>query len=145
MSREEIGKNSNKFRILAPKSGSKEISPNQGVLSLEIHKDTEVGGIGMGVLSDGTPYLNQRGLAALCGVQNAHIGTISSQWSEVEQKPRILSIKSLLQKMGLLVPAAHVEVFHKGTPNYCYLAEICLAIFEYYAFDAGINCTAKAL
>jgi hypothetical protein len=42
-----------------------------------VEKDTDINGIGMGVLSDGTPYLNQRGLAALCGVQNAHIGTIS--------------------------------------------------------------------
>jgi hypothetical protein len=34
--------------------------------------------LGMGVLSDGTPFLTQRGLAAFCGVENAHIGTISS-------------------------------------------------------------------
>ena len=59
---------------------SKEITPQQGELALEAEKG--VGGIGMGVLSDGTPYLNQRGLAALCGVQNAHIGTISTQWGE---------------------------------------------------------------
>ena len=48
----------NKINILAPKAASKEITQ----LSLDIAKDTEVGGIGMGVLSDGTPYLNQRGL-----------------------------------------------------------------------------------
>lgn len=29
----------------------------------------------MGVLSDGTSYLNQRGLAALCGLMNAHMTT----------------------------------------------------------------------
>jgi hypothetical protein len=28
----------------------------------------------MGVLKDGTPLLNQRGLARLCGIENAHIG-----------------------------------------------------------------------
>jgi hypothetical protein len=60
----------------------KEITPSQGELFSEVEKD--VGGIGMGVLSDGTPYLNQRGLAALCGVRNAHIGTISSQWGDRE-------------------------------------------------------------
>lgn len=46
-----------KINILAPKSGSKEITPQ---LDLGIAKDTDLGEIGMGVLSDGTPYLNQR-------------------------------------------------------------------------------------
>jgi hypothetical protein len=101
--------------------------------------EAEVGGIGMGVLSDGTPYLNQLGLAALCGVQNAHIGTISSQWNEPDQKPRIMAIKAILTKAGFAAPAAHIEIQHKGTPHYCYPAEISLAILEYYAFDAGPN------
>ena len=78
---------SSKINILAPQSGSKEIAHSQPKLDLGIEKDADVGGIGRGVLSDGTPYLNQRGLASLCGVQNAHIGTISSQWSEADQKP----------------------------------------------------------
>jgi hypothetical protein len=39
------------IKVLAPKPSSKEISQ----LSLDIAKDTEVGVIGMGVLSDGTP------------------------------------------------------------------------------------------
>ena len=60
---EEISKNRNRISILAPKSGSKEINPSQGVLDLEVERD--IGGIGMGVLSDGTPYLNQRGLEQL--------------------------------------------------------------------------------
>src|ERR1700722_2004326 len=102
-----------KISILAPKSGSKEI----GQLSLDIAKDTEVSGIGMGVLSDGTPYLNQRGLATLCGVQNAHIGTISSQWFEADQKPRITAIKEILRKIGVAYPSAHIEVMHRGTVN----------------------------
>lgn len=134
---EEITLNANKIKAIAPKSTSKEISPNQGALQLEAQ--TEVGGIGMGVLSDGTPYLNQRGLAALCGVQNAHIGTISTQWGEPDQKPRISAIKSILAKAGFASKAAHIEIEHKGIANYCYPAEICLAVLEYYAFDAGPN------
>jgi len=122
-----------KISILAPKPGSKEI----GQLTLDIAKDTEVSGIGMGVLSDGTPYLNQRGLAALCGVQNAHIGTISSQWLDVDEKPRIKAIKTILEKAGAPVAAPHIEVRHKGTVHFCYPADVCLAILEYYAFDAG--------
>jgi hypothetical protein len=69
---------------------SKEITPStQGELFSTVERD--VGGIGMGVLSDGTPYLNQRGLAALCGVQNAHIGTISAQWRNEPSLVRNLS------------------------------------------------------
>ena len=97
--RQEIGKNRNRISVLAPKSTSKEISPKQGSLDLEVEKD--IGGIGLGVLSDGTPYLNQRGLAVLCGVQNAHIGTISTGWNEPEQKPRITAIKNILAKAAL--------------------------------------------
>ena len=95
----EIGMKPHKIKMLSVKSDGKEIG--QGVLDLGIEKDTEINGIGMGVLSDGTPYLNQRGLAALCGVQNAHIGTISSQWDEADPKPRIKAIKSILSKIGL--------------------------------------------
>lgn len=132
---------SKEIKVLAPKSGSKEITPK---LDLGIEADTEINGIGMGVLSDGTPYLNQRGLAALCGVKNAHIGTISSQWFDEPEKPRIGAIKSILAKSGSTTVAPHIEVKHKGNVHFCYSADICLAVLEYYAFDAGTNCQPEA-
>ena len=142
---EEISLKANTIKVLAPKMSSKEIGQNDPQNSLMPLAEKDVGGIGMGVLSDGTPYLNQRGLAALCGVQNAHIGTISSQWSETEQKPRITSIKSVLTKAGfVLPPAAHIEITHKGRKHYCYPAEVSLAVLEYYAFDAGQNTQPEA-
>lgn len=139
----EIGKNMKKINILAQNSGGKEIT-NQPELDLGIQAERDIEGIGMGVLSDGTPYLNQRGLAALCGVQNAHIGTISSQWGDEVEKPRIRAIKSILEESDQSLPTAHVEVVHKGTVHYCYPAEVCLAVLEYYAFDAGANCQPEA-
>lgn len=131
-----------KINILARKSAQEEIS--QAALSLGIERDGEFNGIGMGVLSDGTPYLNQRGLAALCGVQNAHIGTISSQWAEASPKPRVSAIKAILSKVGLTAAAPHIEISHQGRTHFCYPAEICLAVLEYYAFDAGANCQPEA-
>jgi hypothetical protein len=110
ISPKEISLNASKINVLALKGGGKEISPAQGVLGLGIDCAADVGDIGMGVLSDGTPYLNQRGLGALCGVQNAHIGTISSQWSELDEKPRIKTIKGILAKAGYYADAAHVEI-----------------------------------
>jgi hypothetical protein len=71
----EITPNANKINVLAAKSAGKEITSGQGELSLGIEKEGDFGEIGMGVLSDGTPYLSQRGLSVLCGVENAHIGT----------------------------------------------------------------------
>jgi hypothetical protein len=131
----------NKINTVSPKPGSKEITPK---LDLGIEADTEINGIGMGVLSDGTPYLNQRGLAALCGVQNAHIGTISSQWNEAPEKPRIAAVKAILGKVSAVPATPHIEVAHKGKINFCYPADVCLSVLEYYAFDAGANCQPEA-
>lgn len=91
-----------------------------------------------------TPYLNQRGLAVLCGVENAHIGTISSQWNEAELKPRIKKIKAILDESNLVAESAHVEIVHGGKAHFCYPAEVCLAILEYYAMDAGANVQEQA-
>lgn len=133
-----------KINVLATNSSQKEIGKKQSFLPVLIEKDAEFEGIGMGVLSDGTPYLNQRGLAALCGVQNAHIGTISSQWHEADQKPRIKTIKGLLAKIGETQLAPHVEISHRGRTHFCYPSDVCLAILEYYAFDAGTNVSEAA-
>jgi hypothetical protein len=95
-------------------------------LHLDIELTKDLNGIGMGVLSDGTPYLNHRGLATLCGVQNAH-----------QDHPEQF-------KAGFTSAAAHIELIHSGQVHYCYPAEICLAVSEYYAFDAGANCQPKA-
>jgi hypothetical protein len=141
---EEITSMVRDIKILAPKIGSKEITSAQGHLDLGIEKDADVNGIGMGVLSDGTPYLNQRGLAALCGVQNAHIGNISAEWRDAAEKPRVKAIKAILAKMGVASPVAHYEIIRKGITNYCYPADVCIAILEYYAFDAGTNCQPQA-
>lgn len=57
--KKEITPNANKISYLATKSTAMEITPSQGVLPLGIEKNGDFGEIGMGVLSDGTPYLNQ--------------------------------------------------------------------------------------
>jgi hypothetical protein len=111
---------SNEFSRLPPKPGQMQINQKQGSLALEIDKQTEIQGIGMGVLKDGTPFLNQRGLARLCGIENAHIGTISSQWNDVEQKPRIRAIKDLLSSRGITVESPHLVLTVEGKPMYAY-------------------------
>jgi len=44
-------------------------------------KQTDDGAVEMGVLSDGTAFLTQRGLARLCGVQHNAISTQTEAWA----------------------------------------------------------------
>jgi len=128
---------SRKISKLPAKSAKKEINPKQGELFVDVQK--EIQGIGMGVLSDGTPFLTQRGLASLCGVENAHIGTISSQWADEIPKPRISKIRDILSSRGLTFDSPHIEVKDGAKLLYAYSDAVCLAILEYYAFEAGSN------
>lgn len=119
-------------------------SENQGELSLEELDGARIHPFGMGVLNDGTPFLTQRGLAVLCGVENAHIGTISSQWCDTVPKPRINKIRDILARNGHQLHEAHVHVRIGGRTVYAYREEISLAVIEYYAFDAGQFCQEEA-
>lgn len=105
------------------------------VSNLYIVQYAEVTGVGMGRLSDGALYLTQRGLARLCGVQNAHIGTISRDWQS--DKPRIRAIKTRLSEMNEERAAAHSILTYQGRRQYCYDVAVCQAILSYYANDAG--------
>lgn len=100
----------------------------------------EVDGIGMGLLSNGEPYVTQRGLAALCGVQNAHIGSISRDWSS--DKPRIAAIQS---RLGFKRAQAHRVLTHAGHRLYAYDTAIAQAVLDYYALDAGKHVQREAL
>lgn len=116
----------------------------QGELQLEALDGSKINPWGMGVLADGTPFLTQRGLATLCGVENAHIGTISSQWKDPLPKPRINKIRDILLREGLAFTEAHEPVRVGGRLIYAYPEEICLAVIEYYAFEAGQFCQSEA-
>ena len=132
------------IKNLPVKSTSKEIDQNQGKLDLQIARQMEIQGVGMGVLSDGTPFLTQRGLARLCGVENAHIGTISSQWGDENQLPRITRIRDLLASRGEFSEFPHIQVMDGQKIVFAYSDSVCLAVLEYYAFEAGANCKEEA-
>jgi hypothetical protein len=145
MPSKEIGPKAIQIKRLPQKPGSKEITSAQGSFDLGVECVREIHGVEMGVLTDGTPFLSQRGLARLCGVQNAHVGTIETDWIEVSQKPRIIAIKDLLKSRGVELVAAHLELFHGGRSIHAFTDVVCLAILEYYAFEAGTNIKQEAL
>lgn len=113
------------------------IDDDQGTLPLGPLQVDRHGPAGMGVLSDGTPFLTQRGLADLCGVENAHIGTISRDWNL--DLPRIKTIKRLLSENGVEVSSPHIPVQDGRRTVFAYPAEVCSAIIEYFAFEAPLK------
>ena len=105
----------------------------QHELDLKVEKEIEIDGIGMGVLSDGTPYLTGRGLARFCGVDNATIVRLGSEWIEELQKPRVSKIKDILSNRGMSTDSPYVEI--DGIRYWTGAA--CVSVLEYYAFEAA--------
>ena len=126
--------NNNLPVIIPPKSAT----PSQGTLDLGVERQVEIDGIGMGVLSDGTPFLTGRGLARLCGITHAQIQRLSVEWIEEAGKPRVTAIKEILRKRGVDVPESpYVRIVQRSGSFFAYSDAVSLAILEYYAFDAA--------
>ena len=111
-------------------------TPEQGVLDLQIEKQIEIDGIGMGVLTDGTPYLTGRGLARLCGVDSSRISEMGADWNKTPAIPIAAKIQDLLKVRGVVLEKPYIEIKQRSGSFYAYPDVICLAVLEYYAFDA---------
>lgn len=121
------------------------VNSDQYALDLEIVVEKEVDGVGMGVLNDGTPFLNMRGLARLCGVDPAVIVRITNNWDDGSAKPREKRIKEIVREQGYDDSVAFYAVVKDGTINHAVPAHVCMAILEYYAFESNQSSTQKAL
>jgi hypothetical protein len=73
-----------------------------------------------------------------------HIGGISVECNEIPQKPRISRIRDSLSSRGVTSEVPYIHVKDGARKIYAYPDSICLAILEYYAFDAGSNCRDEA-
>lgn len=105
-------------------------------LDLQVAAEREVDGVGMGVLSDGTPYLTVRGLARMCGVDHAAIVRITGDWLLTPPRPREQKIRELVRAQGADDSIAFMAVNKNGTINHIVPAAVCMAVLEYYAFEA---------
>jgi hypothetical protein len=119
-------------------------TPEQLRLDLQIEVEREVDGVGMGVLTDGTPFLNIRGLARMCGVDHANIIRITADWLEAPAKVRVKKIRALVRAQGADDTIAFIALVKDGTIQHAIPAAVCMAILEYYAFEAGTNYDAAA-
>lgn len=101
-----------------------------------VEKQAEVNGIEMGVLENGVPYLTERGLARMCGIDSAALNRMAANWTEERTKPRGAEIDAMLQQSGYTEPSLYLKSEHNGTEVNAYTESVCLAILEYYAFIA---------
>ena len=121
------------------------VNTSQYHFDLEIVVEKEVDGVGMGVLNDGTPFLNMRGLARMCGVDSAVIVRITNNWDEEIAKPRERRIKEIVREQGYDDSVAFYAVLKDGTINHAIPAHVCMAILEYYAFESTQGSTKQAI
>lgn len=124
---------------LVPGPGQNPRTPAQGELDLQIQKSVEIDGIGMGVLTDGTAFLTGRGLARLCGVDSSRISEIGTDWGTENPRPVTAKVRKILEDRGLPIPRhPYIEIRQDSGPAFhAYSDVVCLAVLEYYAFDAG--------
>jgi hypothetical protein len=113
----------------------------QLVLDIGVEVQRDVNGVEMGVLENGIPFLTQTGLAKLSGVARSVIFDITQDWEdhyadEVLTKDRISFIREYLFRNGYNDPRLYIETVKDGAPHYAYPDIVCMAIIEYYAFEA---------
>jgi len=132
------GKKTNKNTNLLPTPRGKAAAPIQAELNLQIQKQVEIDGLGMGVLTDGTPFLTARGLARLCGTHHSRIGEMSADWNSESARSMAFKVKQILLDRGLPTPEhPYIEIKQRTGVFHAYSDVVCLAVLEYYAFDAG--------
>lgn len=130
----------NENKMIVASMPSKVATPSaQEKLSLGITKQIEIDGVGMGVLSDGTPFLTLRGLSRLCGVNHSVIQAITDEWMEEAQSPRATRIREIIASHDAEDGAPFIAIQQRSGTIYAFPDSVCLAILEYYSFDAGPN------
>lgn len=101
-----------------------------------VETQIELDGIEMGVLENGVPYLSERGLARMCGVDRKALNRLAINWAEEKTKERGIAINQMLEKSGYFDNELYLRSEHNGTTINAYTEPVCLAILEYYAFIA---------
>ena len=101
-----------------------------------VDKKIEHNGIEMGVLENGVPFLSGGGLARMCGIGKTTLHDMSANWSIEKSKPRGELIQRLLQARGYQGSELFLKSEYKGVVVNAYTEPVCLALLEYYAFEA---------
>jgi hypothetical protein len=132
---------SSKSKMLSTVSGQTPATPQQLTLDLGIEVERVVGGIEMGVLENGIPYLTQRGLAEMTGAARSTIQELTQEWQDAQTsgvwpRGRMQFFRDYLSKAGFDEPRLFIEISKDGSPHYAYPDMVCMAMVEYFAFEA---------
>lgn len=116
-------------------------TPRQGVLDLGVEVERIVAGVEMGVLENGIPFLTQRGLAEMSGAHRSTIQELSQEWADAQitgvfPKGRLTFFRDYLAKNNYDDASLYIETVKSGSPHYAYPDVVCMAIIEYFAFEA---------
>lgn len=116
-------------------------TPRQGTLDLGVEVERVVAGVEMGVLENGLPYLTQRGLAEMSGAARSTIQELTQEWqssqeSGVFSSKRMAWFRDYLAPKGYDEPQLFIEIRKDGSPYYAYPDVVCMAVVEYFAFEA---------
>lgn len=130
-----------KTKSLEAVSGQTPATPTQLKLDLGIEVERVVGGIEMGVLENGIPYLTQRGLADMSGAARSTIQELTQEWEQAHStgvwpRGRMQFFRDYLAKAGFDEPSLFIEITKDGSPHYAYPDMVCMAMVEYFAFEA---------
>lgn len=127
--------------MLTPKSANNPATHPQAVLDLGIEVQRDVNGVEMGVLENGIPFLTQRGLAKITGAPRSVIYDITQEWEakyddDVLRKDRFSFLREYLSKNGYTERKLYIETKKDGSTHFAYPDIVCMAIIEFYAFEA---------
>ena len=70
---------------------------------------------------------------------------MTAGWDTAELRPRETRIKHGLAQQGFVSPKPYIPINVDGTMHYAFPDIVCMAVLEYYAFDAGQNVREHAL
>lgn len=119
--------------------GKSPFASSQLVLKLEIPPQGVLRGIEMGVLPDGTPFLSQRGVAEICGVQPSVITEFAQEVAaELGGSPgtaRVQALRDILGEAGWHGPISS-PLTHQGRAIVAYPDTVVVAFLQYYAFNS---------
>ncbi len=128
-------------KMLPAKSGAHPATPTQAVLDLCIEIQRDVNGVEMGVLENGIPFLTQRGLAKITGAPRSSIYDLTQEWEvrfddDILKKDRFSFLREYLAKNSYTERKLYIETKKDGSTHFAYPDIVCMAIIEFYAFEA---------
>jgi hypothetical protein len=116
----------------------------QLTINLEVLTSKEVDGLEMGVFKNGIPFLTARALAKVSGVAHTSILRLSESWQEEGGALRGGKMAEILAGNGFDGDALYVRTKQGAQTILAFPDNVCMAILEYYAFEAGRHCTEEA-